>query len=203
MCPSTIHSLLHIADYIEMAGPVWCTWAFPMERFCGSLQLAIKSRRFPYASMDNYLVDSAHLMIIKLRYNLGRELSLRSDPVERGICIPGCAYHARTHRPHAHLACIDPTCVFYPPSSKTPSVEAGVMSKLLAALSTRYSSSPNRPIPVSVIRACLKKPIHEYGTIKISIGGADTLHASKIGSRGPDRRDATFVRVCESWLSSP
>jgi hypothetical protein len=201
MCPSTIHSLLHIADYIEAAGPVWCTWAFPMERFCGSLQLAIKSRRFPYASMDNYLVDSAHLMIIKLRKNLGRELSLRSDPIERGVCIPGCAYSILPCCcRYAHIVYIDPTCAFYPPSNKTPTVEAGIMSKVLAALSTRYSLSPSRPIPVSIVRACLTEPIHEYGTMKITIGGADTLHASKMGSRGPDRRDATFVRVRMWWL---
>lgn len=47
-----------------------------MERFCGSLQPAIKSRRYPYASIDNYIVATAQLSQIKLRYNLTQELSL-------------------------------------------------------------------------------------------------------------------------------
>jgi hypothetical protein len=189
MCPSTIHSLLHIADYIEIAGPVWCNWAFPMERFCGRLRLAIKNRRFPYVNMDNYLVDSAHLAIIKLLYGLSDELSLRSKPVEKGVCIPGCQYldeycWAYTDRTHA-----DRTCAFYPPSNKGTSVEPGIMNKVVAALATRYSTS------VDVVRRCITAPIHEYGTVKITIGGADTLRSSGIGSRGPDRRDGTFVRV--------
>jgi hypothetical protein len=107
MCTSTIHALLHIADYIEAAGPVWCTWAFPMERFCGSLQPAIKSRRFPYASIDNYLVDSAHLMIIKLQYDLADELSLRSNPVDKGVCIPGCEYSHKSRAWHYLLRTFD------------------------------------------------------------------------------------------------
>jgi hypothetical protein len=90
LCPSTLHALLHIADYIEATGPVWCTWAFPMERFCSSIQPAIKSRRFPYASIDSWLVDSAHLMIIKLRFGLSDELSLLPKRIDQGICIPGC-----------------------------------------------------------------------------------------------------------------
>ncbi|EJU00878.1 hypothetical protein DACRYDRAFT_53539 [Dacryopinax primogenitus] len=37
LCLVTIHSLLHIADCIEWVGPIWSTWAFPIERFCGLL----------------------------------------------------------------------------------------------------------------------------------------------------------------------
>ncbi|RDB24679.1 hypothetical protein Hypma_008169 [Hypsizygus marmoreus] len=55
-CPVTIHALLHLADSIEEAGPVWAYWAFPMEHFCGLLQLTIKSCHHPYASMDSYLI---------------------------------------------------------------------------------------------------------------------------------------------------
>ncbi|KAH7903169.1 hypothetical protein BJ138DRAFT_1138781 [Hygrophoropsis aurantiaca] len=42
-CTLTIHALAHIADSIEDSGPVWTSWAFPMERFCGRLQAAIKN----------------------------------------------------------------------------------------------------------------------------------------------------------------
>ncbi|TEB06227.1 hypothetical protein FA13DRAFT_1566913, partial [Coprinellus micaceus] len=53
--------LLHIADSIEQAGPVWTSWAFPTERSCGRLLPAIRSRRHPFANLDNYVVASAQL----------------------------------------------------------------------------------------------------------------------------------------------
>ncbi|KIM59027.1 hypothetical protein SCLCIDRAFT_27607 [Scleroderma citrinum Foug A] len=65
-CPITIHALLHIADSIEATGPVWTSWAFPMERFCGSLQPAIKSRRHPYTSISKHVMDKAHLTQVQL-----------------------------------------------------------------------------------------------------------------------------------------
>lgn len=86
-CPLTIHALLHIADSIKSMGPVWCYWAYPMERYCGRLQPAIKSRRFPYASLDRYAVELSQLTQIQLRYNLAEELSLRQARGQpQGIC---------------------------------------------------------------------------------------------------------------------
>ncbi|OBZ65551.1 hypothetical protein A0H81_14386 [Grifola frondosa] len=66
-----------IADSIESSGPVWASWAFPMERYCSSLQPAIKSHRFPYASIDHYILDAVRLQHIKLIYNMTEELALR------------------------------------------------------------------------------------------------------------------------------
>jgi hypothetical protein len=48
-----------------------------MERFCGTLQPAIRSRRFPYASLDRYVVEDAQLTQIKVVYNVAEELALR------------------------------------------------------------------------------------------------------------------------------
>lgn len=77
-CPVTIHALLHIADGIEACGPVWCYWAFPMERYCGKLQPALRSRRFPYAALDRFVLEHAQLTQIKLTSGLIDELSLRT-----------------------------------------------------------------------------------------------------------------------------
>ncbi|KDQ11951.1 hypothetical protein BOTBODRAFT_79689, partial [Botryobasidium botryosum FD-172 SS1] len=60
--------LLHIADFIQACGPVWCYWAYPMERYCGSLQRAIVSRRFPFASLDKRVRDVAQLDQLKSLY---------------------------------------------------------------------------------------------------------------------------------------
>ncbi|KAI0758366.1 hypothetical protein BD413DRAFT_607663 [Trametes elegans] len=90
-CPLTIHALLHIADSILASGPVWTAWAFPMERYCGSLQPCIRSRRFPYASLNRHVLDAARLTHIKLIYDLHKTLTLRADDLQgfyRAVCIP-------------------------------------------------------------------------------------------------------------------
>ncbi|KZP17762.1 hypothetical protein FIBSPDRAFT_746448, partial [Athelia psychrophila] len=58
--------LLHITDGIDACGPVWAYWAFPMERFCGALQPAIKSRCYPFASLDRYVVTTAQLSQLQM-----------------------------------------------------------------------------------------------------------------------------------------
>ncbi|KAF8308691.1 hypothetical protein DL93DRAFT_2041560, partial [Clavulina sp. PMI_390] len=60
--------LLHLGEDIRAAGPLWAYWAYPMERFCGHLQRATHSRRFPWAEMANYLEHRAQLRIIALEY---------------------------------------------------------------------------------------------------------------------------------------
>ena len=72
-CPLTIHALLHIPDQIRWMGPCWTTWAFPIERQCGYFQRSIKSRRNPYANMDQHLTDLSQLQQIKVLYNLTDE----------------------------------------------------------------------------------------------------------------------------------
>lgn len=91
-CPLTIHALLHIADSILASGPVWTAWAFPMERYCGALQPAIRSRRFPYSSLNRYVVDRARLTQIKLRYNLEDTLNFKPKRKEAGQVVPKCKW---------------------------------------------------------------------------------------------------------------
>ncbi|KAJ4489142.1 hypothetical protein C8R41DRAFT_766903, partial [Lentinula lateritia] len=80
--------LLHIAPSIKATGPVWCYWAFPMERYCGAIQPAIRSCRFPFASLAQYVLEDAHLTQIKVFYNKIDELSLQSGHkgLVRGAC---------------------------------------------------------------------------------------------------------------------
>ena len=107
-CPLTIHALLHIADSIIAAGPVWTCWAFPMERYCGSLQRSIRSRRYPYASLNRYVLDRARLTQIKLRFDLADTLSLKAPSLGgfyRAVCIPGCECR-HSQRPSLLTRCI-------------------------------------------------------------------------------------------------
>lgn len=67
-------------------GPVWCYWAFPMERYCGTLTPDIKSRRFPFASLDRNVVERAQITQIGLTYNIAHELSYhRKERARRGV----------------------------------------------------------------------------------------------------------------------
>ncbi|CAE7076308.1 unnamed protein product [Rhizoctonia solani] len=90
VCTLPIHSLLHIADDIEAMGPVWCYWAFPMERFCGALGRANLNPRFPFASMDRRVLEVAQLAQIKCIYNLFEALDLgdRKHAIARGVHYP-------------------------------------------------------------------------------------------------------------------
>lgn len=83
---------MHISDSVRMMGPVWCYWAFPMECFCGSLLPAIKSRRFPYASIDRQVTELSQLYQIKILYGLRKNLDLRKrrDIEQRGVQVLGC-----------------------------------------------------------------------------------------------------------------
>lgn len=91
-CPLTIHALLHIAESIRFSGPVWASWAFPMERYCGSLLPAIKNRRYPYACLDRHVLDKARLTHIKLLYGLTTQLSLSPPRTETQcmLSLPTC-----------------------------------------------------------------------------------------------------------------
>ncbi|QRV82351.1 Transposase family Tnp2 protein [Ceratobasidium sp. AG-Ba] len=90
-CTLPVHALLHIADDIETAGPVWCYWAFPMERYCGSLARASINPLLPYSSLDRRVRQIAQLAQIKNIYGLREELRL--DPqhttVAHGTIYPG------------------------------------------------------------------------------------------------------------------
>jgi hypothetical protein len=93
-CPVTVHALLHIADSIEASGPVWASWAFPTERYCGSLTPAIKSRRYPFPSIDRHVTEVAQLTQIKMFHCLEDVLSLRAlkHRIADQFSDPECEY---------------------------------------------------------------------------------------------------------------
>ncbi|KAF9645546.1 hypothetical protein BDM02DRAFT_3203518 [Thelephora ganbajun] len=77
-CPVTVHGLLHIADGIEAAGPVWAAWAFVMERYCGYIKRsAVRSRKHAQASIDKRILETTQLEMVKMRYGLTKTLSLK------------------------------------------------------------------------------------------------------------------------------
>ena len=90
-----MHGLLHIADGIEAAGLVWVTWSFTMEWYCGYIkQNTVQSRKHPLASIDNWILKTTQLEMVKMKYGLMKRLSLKP---KRGRTskdkFPDCASH--------------------------------------------------------------------------------------------------------------
>lgn len=82
-CTLPLHALLHIAQSIRRWGPVWCYWAFPMERYGGhELKPGVTSRRFPYSSLDQYILRKTRLRQIGIIYGISEQLALEPPKVE-------------------------------------------------------------------------------------------------------------------------
>ncbi|KAG8685707.1 hypothetical protein FRC08_012953 [Ceratobasidium sp. 394] len=69
-CPLTIHALLHLTYYIRQTGPLWASWAFVMERFCGRLLPAVKNRVRPYEHLDYYIQRRAQMQAVSAIFGL-------------------------------------------------------------------------------------------------------------------------------------
>ena len=86
--------LCHLGQQINLTGPVWSDWAFPMERYCAKLKPAAKSRRHPWPAMDGFVYNSAVVDQVANRYNLTAEdLRLLPTPNERvQFSDPACEF---------------------------------------------------------------------------------------------------------------
>ncbi|KAI0071733.1 hypothetical protein K474DRAFT_1606413, partial [Panus rudis PR-1116 ss-1] len=71
--------LLHIPDNILTCGPMWTTWTWFMERYCGILKHALKSRKHPWRNLDEYITQKAYLTQLRFKYTLDDELGYVQD----------------------------------------------------------------------------------------------------------------------------
>ncbi|KZP14756.1 hypothetical protein FIBSPDRAFT_751338 [Athelia psychrophila] len=173
-CPVTIHALLHITDSIKSMGPVWCYWMFPMEWYCGTFLPSIRSHRFPYTSLDHYVLESAQLAQIQVIYNVGDALLLQEP---RGPA-PG------------RFSCAEyPSCVLLPPHKDT-CPPANLVRSIAAVLST------NSDIRVSYVNPHMRHAkIEEWGKVcRIDSDEGDTMCASSLTRSCEDQRNTTFMR---------
>ncbi|KAJ7114214.1 hypothetical protein C8R43DRAFT_903080 [Mycena crocata] len=177
-CTLPIHALLHIPANIRTMGPLWAYWNFPTERFCGSIVLAIQSRKHPFTSMAHRLRDIAQINQLKLIYGLADELDLSDsrETEKTGFALEDY-----------------PDFVFIYPQDRTHALEQSTKKRISTFLSTNYA-------PANVQAADLIKfvpdLVHAFGKIKF-VGGGDMCH-SVFAYRNPDttRRDASFVKYC-------
>jgi hypothetical protein len=174
--------MLHIADDIEALGPVWAYWSFPMERFCGAISRANKSRRYPYSSINRHVLEVAQLSQIKLTYGMVEELDLEA---RRSNIATGVTYQGYTD------------VVFVPPSRHRP-----IQPRLIDPIATFVSRRTG--IPERVVRHELAgKDFTSWGRMQRivrsdegDITGGDMIRGYHLtGSLARETRDATHVQV--------
>ncbi|KAB5588211.1 Transposase family Tnp2 protein [Ceratobasidium theobromae] len=164
-CPLTIHALLHMPFYLRKTGPLWASWAFVMERFCGHLLPAVKNRARPYDHLDNYVQRRAQMQIVSNVFNLP---SL-SKPIVKYRCVEGVEISTRE--------------TIYPAFPEivlgTPKKKLGLAYDIrnAAALKARVKTD-------SIVR---------YGRFRIA-GGGDSIRTAKQVMQDPDARDNSYVR---------
>jgi hypothetical protein len=193
-CPLTIHTLLHIADSIKAIGPVWCYWAFPMECYCGTLQQSIHSRRFPFASLDHFIIETVQLNQISTLYAVANVLALRAPSGSGSGYIfsdAQCMFIAPEHE-RCMLTCFskDLSCVLLPLKSQARPANH-LIASIAGALATRFHTD------VATVKRHLRNlEIEEWGKVcRVDSDAGDTMIASSLVVPHNDTRDATYVRV--------
>lgn len=94
ICSSQVHMLLHIADYIQAIGPVWVSWQFAMECYCGDLSSHVANLHYPYANMAECILSKSTIYHLQNKYDLGELLGVYAhDGLKDSECMfPECKY---------------------------------------------------------------------------------------------------------------
>ncbi|KAH7097852.1 hypothetical protein BKA62DRAFT_623329 [Auriculariales sp. MPI-PUGE-AT-0066] len=168
MCTLVIHLLLHVADSIELHGPVWVYWSIVMERHCGVLQHGVRSHRQPWASLNNFMVDKVYLQGVIGLYNLGDlhapKESLRTANTKKSV--------------------LDyPDCVLLAPR-KMVQLTNVTRARIINTLAAWYSADPN------AIHPHVPHYVETWGKVR-RLDGGDTMHAADLAK--PTGHDMTFI----------
>ncbi|KAF8760215.1 Transposase family tnp2 [Rhizoctonia solani] len=153
-CPVNVHYLLHIADSIEYMGPI--------------------CRRYPYANIDERVLNRARLQIILRKHRL-----IDKEPF------------TRRRRPEesdgATLVRGYPLVFLLSPHSKHLRVDRQLRRQIIRYLTTCFE------ILSSEAEAIIPEELEQWGRLRIGNGG-DEVHARGFHKLRPDGRDAAFVR---------
>jgi hypothetical protein len=162
-----------------------------MERHCNTLLPAIKSRRYPYESINSFVSATAQLNQIELLYNLDKELYLDPDQKEHdGFIHESCK---DSLIPICLIAdfpnLIDPLYMLCGPR-RLETLLLPMRNKVLACLATRFNVRRN--VVQSVVK--LDHPMVQYGKVN-RLEGGDRMVGRDLVAGTDDSRDASFVRV--------
>jgi hypothetical protein len=166
-----------------------------MERHCGKIQRAVKGRRHIWAAIDNYVLRSAQVAHIKLRFNLDSNFASAPPPVPAifrltGQCTPPFIPISIAGSPFADSQYIlhqSPTCEL---GSEVAVNEPGLFASLCGAIRTRLGTA----VRLADIKTTLRGiEISDWPRLSVDNEG-DTVAASW-SPRENDLRDKTFCRV--------
>ncbi|KAJ7266112.1 hypothetical protein C8J57DRAFT_1469942 [Mycena rebaudengoi] len=173
-CPLVIHGIVHIPGDIRFCGPMWTTWTFFMERYCGFLKAGLRSKTHPWANLNNRITNYAYLEQIGARYDLTDELAIfghrsegssRSEKIEEGY----------------------PLTILRTPYRKIYTPDDALRRKIAGYFSSVLSK------PIAQILKRLPDIIPSWGKVRI-LGGDSIRSASAIKSGAMKGRDASYVR---------
>ncbi|KAF7325517.1 hypothetical protein MKEN_00400800 [Mycena kentingensis (nom. inval.)] len=179
-CPLTVHALLHIADNILNAGPMWTYWNYITERFVGYLVRSSKSRKNPYASFARRLREIAQNSAIKVRYHAGglrEELDLSNRREEDTI---------------GHSVASYPGIRVLYPRAEGP-LERGALKAARNHLVRTYQ------LTEAEARDCVPENVVHWGKISF-LNGGDKMRASELVQHSEHNltRDASFIKYSHS-----
>ncbi|KAF8666953.1 Transposase family tnp2 [Rhizoctonia solani] len=174
-CPVNLHYLLHLVDSIEFLGPIGGYWAYPMERFCSYIGNSVKSRRYPYANIDQRVLNRARLHIIIRKYQLSEKAPFA--PKKRGKTEVPTRIGSKRYK----------NILLLTPNSKMLKV-----SNLLRLHITRYLTT-SFDVNSHDIEDLIPAELEQWGRFQIDHGG-DEFQARGYHKLRPDGRDASFVR---------
>ncbi|EUC62864.1 transposase family Tnp2 protein [Rhizoctonia solani AG-3 Rhs1AP] len=174
-CPVNLHYLLHVVDSIEFLGPIWCYWTYPMERFCSYIGSSVKSRRYPYANIDQRVLNRARLQIILWRYRLYGQAPF--VPRKRGKVEVPMRIGSKEYKDILLLT----------PHSKMLKVSRTLRRHIIRYLTTSFGVNSHD------IEDLIPEELEQWGRFRIDHGG-DEFQARGYHKLRPDGRDASFVR---------
>ncbi|KIJ34351.1 hypothetical protein M422DRAFT_182303 [Sphaerobolus stellatus SS14] len=171
-CTSCVHAMLHIAHDIRTTGPVWAHWCYLMERFCGLIVAAVKSRSKPYVNMSRRLLHLSQLSQIEHQYNISEELQF--DDNIKGISSKEHVY------PEA------PASILRFPRNLAYHADLTLRRKIAVYLSTEME------IPYNLLLPLIPQYMERWAKVRIA-GGGDCIWTREAGANRSGR-DQSYVR---------
>lgn len=196
-CTLTTHGLLHIADGIRYCGPVWSTWTFFMERYCGMLQRSLRSQTQPWSNLNKVLHNNIILEQLSTRYDVTEELAWWDDHNEDGLAgsertFGKCKFYSDFLMKY-RIVCIkfnpDDNHVLHAPFKEEiindPSLQSRISQYVAAVIGGREGE----------VKKCLPLPFLFAGRLRIR-GGGDVFRTKAViqSASGPVRRNC-YVKV--------
>lgn len=165
-------------------GPVWCYWAFPMERFCGALGRTNLSTQLPWQSLNETITQVAQLAQLKHMYGLSDELNLEA---RRSNVATGTRYE-----------CYD-DLVFVFPKRKALLPRGVIRRRVANFLGLALDENSN-----DILEFLNHRQFVMWGKMQeaAASGPGDTFRSNALrGSSTRNRRDASYVQVCLAILT--